>query len=285
MTDVEFFKIVDDSNVIEDNIQRIVSLEMAESSKFQKIYKEALKSLSMRLQTVNTEGSFTEERLRILRKLLEDTFRHIERNNINQMKGSTRRILRQSGDDTNEEINTLEERFIGIRQRIPWRAIKVSLDKNNFLINNFAASIEAYDADVRAQMERNMSESLLKRNSYRQARLDLSLELGKIQDWKLARVTRTELHGIYNKAKILAMEGTKKTYIPNLKKTLIHPMDGRTAEDSKALKEQNPIIDIQEPFRFKWDDEERVFMAPPDRPNDRAILVPVNPDWLERGSK
>jgi hypothetical protein len=71
----------------------------------------------------------------------------------------------------------------------------------------------------------------------------------------------------------------KDKYIPGLKKALIHPMDARTADDSKMLSKINPIVDINEPFRYTYGKHERVFMYPPDRPNDRAILVPYKKEW------
>lgn len=69
--------------------------------------------------------------------------------------------------------------------------------------------------------------------------------------------------------------------IPKLKKGLFHPMDDRTSDDSKYLKNLNPIIDIDKPFRYTWNGKERVFLSPPSRPNDRAILVPIDMDWID----
>jgi hypothetical protein len=56
-------------------------------------------------------------------------------------------------------------------------------------------------------------------------------------------------------------------------------MDERTAQDSIELAQKNPIIDIDKPFVQNYNGKELVFMTPPNRPNDRAILVPVRASY------
>jgi hypothetical protein len=101
------------------------------------------------------------------------------------------------------------------------------------------------------------------------------------EEWKLFRIARTELHGVYNLGKMNGMKETRTAYLPDLMKALIHPMDSRTGADSKYLAEIDPIVPIDQPFRYRWQGQVRVFMAPPDRPNDRAILVPYRQAWEE----
>ncbi len=92
------------------------------------------------------------------------------------------------------------------------------------------------------------------------------------------------MHNIYNYSKMNAMADVQENTIPDLKKSLMHPMDTRTGEDSKKLAGENPVVDIDEPFRFNYRGKERVFMFPPDRPNDRAILVPFRETWQKRAA-
>jgi hypothetical protein len=105
------------------------------------------------------------------------------------------------------------------------------------------------------------------------------------QEWELRRIVRTELHSVYNKSKIRSMDEVSRRQVPDLMKALLHPMDSRTAEDSMELAELNPILPINEPFRYTYRPSgsrksyPREFMAPPDRPNDRAILIPYRRAW------
>jgi hypothetical protein len=59
----------------------------------------------------------------------------------------------------------------------------------------------------------------------------------------------------------------------------MHPMDRRTGKDSMELAYEHPTIPIDEPFKFTWKGFTRVFMNPPDRPNDRAVMVPYRKEW------
>jgi hypothetical protein len=63
---------------------------------------------------------------------------------------------------------------------------------------------------------------------------------------------------------------------------MVHPMDERTGQDSKELASRNPVIDIDKPFKQNYNGKELVFMAPPNRPNDRAILIPFRASYDKR---
>ena len=105
--------------------------------------------------------------------------------------------------------------------------------------------------------------------------------------WRINRILRTEMHFAYNDSKLSGMETIRDKYNPKMKKSLYHPMDSRTGEDSKQLERKDPIIPMNKPFKFTYEYKRkdgtykayhRQFMYPPDRPNDRAILIPV---WEE----
>ena len=91
-------------------------------------------------------------------------------------------------------------------------------------------------------------------------------------------IARTELHNAYNLGKMRGMEETEED-IPDLQKALFHPMDSRTGKDSKYAASKDLVADLDKPFRYKWNGEWREFMNPPDRPNDRSILIPYRKSW------
>ena len=75
----------------------------------------------------------------------------------------------------------------------------------------------------------------------------------------------------------------QKQHFPDMMKRLFHHMDKRTADDSKQLAELDPAVPLNKPFVFKYKrglkTEVRRFMVPPDRPNDRATLIPFRKQW------
>jgi hypothetical protein len=105
------------------------------------------------------------------------------------------------------------------------------------------------------------------------------------EEWRLQRLVRTEMMGVYSLGKLNGMKRLVDDEIPDLKKTLFHPMDKRTGADSKILNRNNPIVSVDEPFTENESNaglkngRERVYMFPPGRPNDRAILIPYREAW------
>ena len=159
--------------------------------------------------------------------------------------------------------------------------VEAAAKTQKFLFNQYDASIDAYNSMLRAKMAQSLTESVVAQDTTG----DVIQRLGQVfqgEQWKLEQITRTELHGVYARGKLSGMqelwnegEGT----IPDLKKTLFHPMDKRTGKDSIWLNKNNLIVPVDEPFRYKWNGVERVYMAPPDRPNDRSILIPYRDSW------
>lgn len=86
---------------------------------------------------------------------------------------------------------------------------------------------------------------------------------------QITRVTRTESWRYVNEERL--EEFRKKGY---KYKTTYPVKDSRTCADSWYYYDQRQIKPIDEPFNYTWNGEERVFMTPPDRPNDRNILIP-----------
>jgi hypothetical protein len=161
-------------------------------------------------------------------------------------------------------------------------------DPNAFLLNKYQASLDAYGADLRSQITSNIVQSMVMRDTQDRTVARLVSDTNRFflgEEWKLNRIVRTEMANVYNFSKMQGMGEVKSNTIPDLKKTLMHPMDKRTGDDSKELARINPVVDIDEPFVFEWRGQKRVFQFPPDRPNDRSILVPYREVWGKQASK
>lgn len=86
---------------------------------------------------------------------------------------------------------------------------------------------------------------------------------------KLVRILRTESWRNVNEMRL--QEFIKKGY---QYKTTYPVKDEKTGDDSWFYYDLKQIKPINEPFEYTWEGELRSFMAPPDRPNDRNILIP-----------
>lgn len=112
-----------------------------------------------------------------------------------------------------------------------------------------------------------------------QSEIDFNQELKDIEELKeksftkaineLTRIIRTESWRYVNEARL--EEFRKKGY---KYKTTYPVKDNRTGDDSLFYYDEHQVKPLNEPFNYVWNGKERVFMTPPDRPNDRNILIP-----------
>ncbi len=263
--------------MFQNHIRRIVGLENTEAKVLLNHYREAFNSLQVQLMMAQ-DNTFTEAKLETLLHQLNVTIESLEHRIKNDMQESFNFMYENGVEDSVTEINKLEKKFNGISQLVPISLILESTNPDRFLFNNYESSVRGYNQDLRATMQHVLTQGLIQKRSLSQVVADMGQSV-KLNEWKLHRIVRTELHQIYNVSKMSGMGEIKKKFLPDLKKSLVHPMDERTAEDSKELAQKNPIIDIEKPFVQHYNGKEIKFMAPPNRPNDRAILIPIRDSY------
>ena len=205
-------------------------------------------------------------------------------NALNRIYQGTREQMLLAAEDFNKyghdmaqkEIKTLNKQA-GISTPSLDRDV-TSLKTNNFLINNADASLQTYSVGIRQQVSNALTQAVLQKKTGFEVTGRLS-KFMQIKRYRIQRIVRTEMSRIYNSTKLIAYGEFKKEHFPDLMKRLYHPMDSRTADDSKALKRLDPAVPLDKPFVFTYKGEKRVFMSPPDRPNDRAVMVPFRKSW------
>jgi hypothetical protein len=146
-------------------------------------------------------------------------------------------------------------------------------------VTRYRTNLAAYGNDLQTQISNGLFSAALGETSYDEVVGRIS-NFFSAEEWKLHRIVRTELHHVFNVGKMNAMtEIRDDDWIPSLKKGLMHPMDGRTGDDSRYAAQLNLVAEVDEPFEYTWDGKPRVYMVPPDRPNDRSIMIPYTPEW------
>lgn len=276
-----FFEDVDAINIIESNIERLLELEKTEQNRVLREFKRIRQELRDRLDTLR-EDTFTAQQLRGVLVQVESALLAINTGLKEGIKPGAQILSERGVQDLVNEIRTFQREFQGAIVPINLNVALIATKNANFLLNQYDASIDAYSAALRGQIIGQISRGAVEKVSTHQMVRRIS-QFFMGEEFKLQRIVRTELHNIYNLGKMRSMEKVRDDFIPDLKKTLIHPKDKRTAEDSKILAQINPIIPIDEPFIFVFKGDERRFMNPPDRPNDRAILVPFRSEWDKKG--
>lgn len=259
------------------HLRQVEKLEESESKKVLSAYREVRRELRDRLEFIPGD-KFTAQQLRGTLIQIESAILTMEKDLNLGLRIGSERISVEGINHLVKETEKFEEHFTGAVVSIPLNVIALSTEASNLLLNQKESSIRAYSEGVRAGIARTLTQSSIAQESISQAVSRVS-KFFLAEEWRLLRITRTELHNVYNLSKLNGMSEIKEKHIPDLKKSLIHPIDDRTGEDSKILAKVNPIVPINKPFKMTYKGKERVFMHPPDRPNDRAILVPVRDSW------
>lgn len=272
-----FFDDVDASGIIEGHIQDVLALEDSKAQILLRKYTETRQELRDRLDRARAD-TFTAQQLRGVLYQVDAAIEAMTINLSTGMKQQARIFALFGVDHGIDELKKFEEMFQGAVVPINIDRILVASETENFLFNKYDSSIQAYSEGIRSMLATNLTNESLMESSYS----TVIRKLGAFfqgEEWKLHRIARTEFHNIYNISKMNGFSEIRDKMLPDLMKTLIHPIDKRTGADSKALARQNPIVPIDEPFTQVWQGQTRRYMAPPDRPNDRAILVPYRKTW------
>lgn len=268
-----FFSDVDNISVLERNASKLNGLQMEQARKLLREYRIAKESLRDQLLANNPDNKFTEAKLRSALAQVESAISVLKSKVGFQIRDGFDFLSETGVEDSVREMDAFDKYFGGGIGKLPVDAIIESTDPENILLNQYQSSVDAYDENLRSLFQQSLTQNLIQGKTWSQSVWDMESIFG-MEEWKLSRIVRTELHGIYNQSKMNTFGTVKDRYIPDLMKTLYNPMDSRTAEDSMYVESLKLIVPIDEPFSYKWKGKSYVRMAPPFRPNDRAILIP-----------
>ena len=269
-------------SLLESNIAHIEKLSEKEQKKLLSVFKETRRELQDRLLVIPS-GTFSEQQLNVVLIQVQAAIDAISQELKSQMIDSSKIISKAGISRLIKEIESFSSYFEHSIQPLSIDRVLIATEANNFLINKYKASLDAYSQSLRSQITSNIVKSMAVKDNHERAVYRLVTNIGKFfigEEWKIRRIVRTELSNIYNYSKMKTMSKLSESAIPKLKKSLYHPIDHRTGEDSKLLNAKNPILDINKPFVFKYKGKTRTFQFPPDRPNDRSVLIPIKKSWV-----
>ena len=212
--------------------------------------------------------------------LLNNALTKLYNRNAAEMYGMAEQMNIFGAEMANEEIKDFQKQ-VGLSVPNVKKDV-LSLDTNDYLINTMNSSLVEYSVGIRTQIAGLVRDAVIqKKTGY-----ETVGRIGKfinLKRWKIYRIVRTEMLKIFNGTKHIAYgEFNKKNFGGTLMKRMFHPMDNRTAEDSKEWAKADPAIPMNQPFRLKLSDGTiQEGMYPPLRPNDRAVLMPFHKNWRE----
>jgi hypothetical protein len=276
---LSFFGEVDNVTLLEENAKFVLDLEEEQARKLLGVYSDVRDRLIAKIKRFR--GEFTGQQARIILIQVEESIRILQGRLTDMVGAGTEKMLVASVKQLRREIDAFSVMFTGARQLLPLDALRIALDEKTLLMNQYATSLALYSDDVRQRVSTGLLEGLATRATGEQIVQSMG-SFWSNEEWRLRRVVRTELHNVHGRGKLAGMEAVRNEFLPELKKTLYHPKDHRTGDDSEWLMAHPLVAEVDKPFRYEWplgSGKWRVFDAPPDRPNDRAIVIPYQALW------
>ncbi len=145
--------------------------------------------------------------------------------------------------------------------------------------------LSRYGMQTVKQFEQELQSGLIAKKSWNEMAEDITTHSPFLQGkpkWWAHRIVRTEVMGAYNKSNHEAIKESAKQ-LGGMLQILSATFDDRTGADSYAVHGQ--VRRVDEPFDSWFGQYEH----PPNRPNDREVVVPHRarwplPDYLEQMS-
>lgn len=279
------------------NLQRRQLMALAENGsvkRLRSVYEDARRDLETRLRAVvkgKAADSFTAHHLRLMLVQVNDVLASLQKNMAVQLIDDGQRASTLAQRHLFKSISDLEKRYTGLTPVL--RAEEAGVMKglipgvDRALLDRYKSSIRTYGSPVVKQIRDELATSILLSEPVHAA-VDRIASTGGIfeqQRWRAERIVRTETAYAYGVTKQRGLLELKQRDFPDLQKKLVATFDSRTGEDSKELHGQT--VPVDQPFIWQVKDSKGVvkktvrYMAPPNRPNDREVVIPWRPGWTE----
>ena len=201
---------------------------------------------------------------------------------LDELDRNTRGYVGLADDLTRDEVNSFEH-----SKRINQSSLPDTYHDMNIEVSR--DRVKAYMLGVSAQVNNAINQSLFQKMGSKKVKGDM-IQFLNLKKNKITEIVRTESSSILNSRKLRNYFHLKDNYFKDMKKSIFHPIDHRTGRDSLQLANLDPIIPLDKPFKYTFTYRlkdgtlrkiKRVFMHPPDRPNDRGVLISIRDKWMK----
>jgi hypothetical protein len=178
------------------------------------------------------------------------------------------------------EFKLLAKKFRGTEPRVNldqsavFRGLVRGQDPS--LLGRHRQASQTWSLSAIKTVERELSTSAMLGKPLHKVIDDVEDALGT-ERWKAERIVRTEGSYAANLGKLTAMEESGATH-----KRIVETFDDRTGDDSFLVHGQTVKVDAAFNYKRRSKGGKWIvvaFMHPPNRPNDRASVIPWDPDW------
>ena len=284
-------------------VLRIVNLHRAQLAglaeirgvgRLRPLYEEARADLERKLRRAVRAGrgdTFGAHHLRLVLAQVADACRAVQDDVYERLEDTGAVAARLAPRQHLAALEALQEHFKGATPVL--QAREAAVFQYGFgrgampasLLDRFRASSRLYGPETIRRVRDQLSLSMLQGEGVDDAvdRVAGTDGVFAAQRWRAERIVRTETAHAVGVSGQRALTQLAQA-VPKLQKRLVATRDDREGEDSKELDGQ--IVDVDQPFVWVVKNAAGVstgkvvrYMAPPNRPNDREVVIPWRADW------
>jgi Glucose-regulated metallo-peptidase M90 len=239
------------------------------------------------------DGSFTSQQMKVTLVQIRATIADLVKSLGPEIADHAEEAAEAASEGVADYLIVSEQRFTGINQGL-------AIDEAAMLDSATAGArvsvlrrlmrehpdgkgggiLQRYGYSVVQGFERQLATAVATRKPFEEVRASLVDEspfLQKAPQFWAERVARTELMGAYNRGAHESMKRVNED-VGGMLRILVATFDSRTGGDSANV--HGEIRRLDEPFEYvDYDGEHTHFMTPPNRPNDREVVVVHRQGW------
>lgn len=267
-------------------------IELRGVGRMRKLYAEARGELEAKLRGLARAGrgdSFSAQHLRLVLGQVADTVKTFEGELVGHMQQTGRIAGNLAPRHLTSMVGKMEEKFgrmtpvVQAAQAAVVRGVYPGVARS--LLDKYQTSARLYGPQALTAIRGGLAHAIVQGESVDQA-VGRVVDSGGIFDnqrWRAERIVRTEMSYTYGVTNQRAMQELRPA-VPRMMKRLVATHDVRTGEDSEELDGQT--VDVNQPFIWVVKDSRGAptgkvvrYMQPPNRPNDREVVIPWVQGW------
>lgn len=278
----------------QDRGQALVHLQAAGDKRTRALLEGTARDLELRLRATLAEGgagadSFTARQLKATLAQVRESTKALNRGLRATLLGQAGPAAEGGADGTARYLAAADKAFRGVGTQPlalrPALMLEAARDgAESSVLSRIAEDpmhpgqpgvLVRYGVAVVGHFERELQKGILGRKSQAEMAEDLTARSPFLQGapgYWATRIVRTEAHGAMNRGQWEASRAANRS-LGDMVKIISGVFDDRTGADSYATHGQ--IRRLEEPFESWYG----LFQHPPDRPNDRAVVVPHRLSW------
>lgn len=280
---------------------RAEAMQLSELTSARAVYRilsDAEAGLSRRIEAHRelrpmAEGSFTRNQMEVGLRQIREVLRDVVQKLGEEIPGQAQTAAGEAGADVARYLDAAERGFTGINQPL---ALDEAAMSDAALAGSKASVVrrlmvehpdgrgggilQRYGFSVAEQFEKTLQRAVMTRKPFDEVRAELvdkSPFLQKSPQFWAERLARTEMMAAYNRGGHAAMQRAQDE-LGDMVRILVAHFDDRTGADSYNV--HGEVRRMNEPFEYvNGKGEHEHFLTPPNRPNDREIVVAHRMSW------